>query len=120
MEMFLYFKQVSMWDLFMFHLIGDYLIQTHKMAIEKKKSSKWCHIHVSSYMIPFLFSGFGLIPLTIIYIQHWIQDRYGFVKWFMDKTGKTGFYEGLGPWAIILVDNIFHLITLWIIWRIII
>ena len=43
------------------HLIGDYLLQTDKMALNKKSSHLWCLLHVLSYMIPFIFTNINII-----------------------------------------------------------
>lgn len=95
------------------HLIGDYLIQNDWMANGKKTSGWICTVHVATYMVPFLFCGFELWQLAVIAMQHWIQDRAGFVAWSMRVTGKGGFAKPpMAPWSIIVVDNIYHI--LWI------
>lgn len=95
------------------HLIGDYLLQTHWMAVNKKSSNFACSIHVLAYMLPFLFCGISWGGLLLIAGQHWMQDRTTMVQWFMDHTGKGAFSQPpLGPWSVIVTDNIFHI--LWI------
>lgn len=95
------------------HLIGDYLIQNDFMAMNKKKSSLHCLLHVITYMIPFLFCGLDSLQLSLIAVQHYFIDRTNFVYWFMGIKGSKGFRDGmLSPWSIVVVDNILHI--LWI------
>jgi len=95
------------------HLIGDYLFQTDWMANNKKKNTWACIIHVIIYMIPFLFCQLTPLQLTLIAIQHFLQDRTNFIKWFMKIKGSRKFSEPpFAPWSIYLTDNILHI--LWI------
>lgn len=101
------------------HLLGDYVIQNDKMAKEKKESHIWCLIHVVWYLVAFaLLCNFTWVQLTLIGVQHFFQDRYNFVKWSMLKMGKKDFSEKLGPWSIIVVDNIYHLTWIYFIQKI--
>jgi hypothetical protein len=92
------------------HLIGDYLLQTDKMALNKKYSDLWCLIHVLTYMLPFVFTNINIYGLIFIAIQHYFQDRYNFVVWFMKVKGSSNFATNFGPWSIILTDNIIHIL----------
>jgi hypothetical protein len=113
------------------HFIGDYFFQTDWMADNKKKSGSACLVHVLTYMLPFLFMGTwvsfinGQIlgelmfcntawwKLVLIALQHYVQDRTGFVKWLMEVKGSAKFAEPpMAPWSIILTDNLVHL--MWI------
>ena len=95
------------------HLLGDFIFQTHEMAVKKKTSSIFCSIHVVSYMIPFLLCGMASWQLLLIAAQHFLQDRTNFVVWFMKAKGSAGFTESpMAPWSIIVTDNILHI--LWI------
>lgn len=95
------------------HAVGDYFLQTDDMAVGKKKTSLWCSWHVLTYMLPFGFCGLEWWQLLLIAAQHWIQDRTGFVIWFMRLKGSEKFAQPpFGPWSIVLTDNILHL--LWI------
>lgn len=98
---------------FLAHLVGDYLIQNDWMAQKKKVGHFACAIHAGTYLIPFLFLGLAWWQLALIGVEHFAQDRWGFVPWFMKVTGHSAFAgPPLGPWSIILTDNIIHL--LWI------
>jgi hypothetical protein len=91
------------------HLIGDYLIQNDWMALNKKKSHLICLVHVSTYMIPFLLTPLSPIQLLLIAIQHYVLDRWYFVKWFCLKTKK--FQQEINSfWGHIIVDNVLHII----------
>jgi hypothetical protein len=93
------------------HLIGDYLLQTDWMAAEKKKSWWACLIHVATYMLPFAFCNMALWQLALIAVEHYAQDRTSFVLWFMRAKGSAKFTEPpLGPWSIILTDNVLHIL----------
>jgi len=91
------------------HLIGDYLLQNDWMAANKKKNSWICLIHITTYMIPFLFTSFTPFQLLLIALQHYIQDRTTFVAWFCKKTSKFQF-DLNKFWGHVIVDNIFHVL----------
>lgn len=93
------------------HLIGDYILQTHWMASGKKRSYLICLIHVLTYMLPFLFTGLSLLQLTLIGLQHYIQDKTNFVTWFMDVKGSSLFAQPpFAPMSIIIMDNVLHIL----------
>lgn len=95
------------------HLIGDYLLQIDWMAKEKKTSHIVCLAHISYYMIPFFFTGMVWWQLLLIASQHYLQDRYNFIPWFMKVKGSEDFAKPpMAPWSIIVTDNIVHI--LWI------
>jgi hypothetical protein len=95
------------------HLIGDYLLQNDWMAFGKKQKSWICAVHVAAYMVPFLFCSFSWWQLAIIAVQHFAQDRTGFVVWLMKIKGSEKFATGpCSPWSIIVTDNIIHILTI--------
>ena len=95
------------------HLVGDYLLQNDKMALNKKKSDLWCSIHVVCYMVPFVLCGLAWWQFLLIAAQHYLVDRTQFVAWFMKAKGQEQFATGLCfPWSQIVMDNILH--VLWI------
>lgn len=95
------------------HFVGDFLLQTHEQAVKKKTSNLFCGFHVVCYIVPFLMCGLAWWQLLLIAAQHFIQDRTNFVVWFMKAKGSAGFIEPpMGPWSIIVTDNILHI--LWI------
>ena len=95
------------------HLIGDYLLQNDWMALNKKKSTLHCLVHICCYMVPFCFCGLSWIQLVLIAVQHFLIDRTNFVSWFMKVKGQGEFATGICfPWSQIVVDNVLHI--LWI------
>lgn len=76
----------------------------------------------------------------ILFWTHFIQDHTNIIPWWMDLIGQKQFKKsdeivesrcrsietgwpiytvkpGLGPWSVIVVDNIFHILTIWAVWR---
>jgi hypothetical protein len=95
------------------HLIGDYLLQNDWMALNKKKSSWICAVHVAAYMLPFLLCGLSWWQLALIAVHHFAQDRTNFVVWFMEIKGSEQFASGpCAPWSIIVTDNIIHILAI--------
>ena len=95
------------------HLIGDYLLQTDWMAMNKKRHWLHCSVHVLTYLIPFLLCGLTWWQFVLIGLQHYLQDRTQFVGWFMAAKGSVVFAEPpMGPWSLVVTDNILHI--LWI------
>lgn len=98
------------------HCVGDYLLQNDWMATNKKRCSFVCAFHSATYLIPFVALAYRLQTwqLVLILVQHFAQDRTGFVLWFMTHTGQEKFASPpMAPWSIFVVDNTFHL--LWIV-----
>ena len=93
------------------HLIGDYLLSNDYISIKKKTSHLWCAMHVTLYMVPFVFTSATPLQFILIAIQHYVQDRWNFVNWFCRTTGKFQ-TDTVRVWGHILIDNIIHI--LWI------
>jgi len=99
------------------HFIGDYLLQNDWMAQNKKRSSLVCTIHVTLYCVPFLFSDVSFVSLILIYAQHWIQDRTKFISWYCRRFGifQSELKTSALPWGHFIVDNVFHVIWVWLV-----
>lgn len=101
------------------HMVGDYLLQNDWMATKKKQRSLPCLVHCVLWTISVLvFSGWWRWDVAIfLFVCHFIQDRSQLiVKWM--SIQQKGFMEPpLGPWSIIVVDNVWHLVQLWIAWK---
>lgn len=100
---------------FIAHLIGDYLWQNDWMAQNKKKRTLPCLVHVALYTLAiFIFTSWPWWALVIVAVTHFIQDRTTIVNWYMRGIGQKSFAENMGPWSVIIVDNVFHLVLLFV------
>lgn len=118
-------EQSLFWGLLL-HFVGDYLLQSHYMAVHKTKRFFPAFAHATVYSIPFLAVCYS-IWWTAIYISHYLIDRYRLaVYWVRIKNaswkGKlilpgpenNGFDEQtpawLSTWLLIIVDNTIHIV----------
>lgn len=115
------------------HLVGDYLLQNDWMANGKKRENLPCAVHCFLWAWSVcLFSGWAgnCIVWAILFLTHYAQDRTQIIPWFMRSIGQRRFMQcdsfdltdmrvvpGLGPWSIIVVDNVWHIVTLWAVWK---
>lgn len=111
------------------HLVGDYLLQTHWMAVEK--TNRWwpAIAHGLTYTIPYLFVTQSPWALLIICGTHIVIDRYRLARhliWFKNQFApkkyrpakselKTTGYPAETPpwlsvWLLIIGDNTLHLL----------
>ncbi len=111
------------------HLVGDYLLQTHWMAVEK--TSRWwpAILHGITYTIPYIFVTQSFWALFIICTTHIIIDRFRLARhfvWFKNQFApkahrpskadlKTTGYPASTPpwlavWLMIIADNSLHLL----------
>lgn len=92
---------------------------------EKKLTAEFCGhlactIHCLLYTLAvWLFSFWWMSwwGLLACLLAHWPVDRFRLArKWMEHVSGQKAFANGpFSPWSIIVVDNIFHLLTLWVI-----
>ena len=97
------------------HLIGDYLLQNDFLASNKKKSSLVCAIHCAIWTVAvMLWGNWGLWTAIPLFVSHFIQDRTNIIPWWMDNViGQKEFRTGpCAPWSTIVVDNVFHIVTI--------
>ena len=92
------------------HLIGDYLLQTSWMALNKVGGLLPALAHCVGYTIPFMFITFDPIQLFLIFFTHFLIDYTGVVKLLSDKTFDTNTPEYLRVIIGIVRDNTVHLI----------
>jgi hypothetical protein len=95
------------------HFIGDYLLQNDYLAINKRTNWKVCLLHALLYLLPFLLTDLSAMQLLLIGLQHYIQDKSAFVKWYCRTTKK--FQNRADIWGFVIVDNIFHIIWIQIV-----
>lgn len=98
------------------HLVGDYILQNDWMAVNKKRRTLPCLVHVALYTLSVaLFTGWGWIPLATVAATHFVQDRTQIVAWWMRVNRQSGFAKPpLAPWSCIVVDNVWHLVVLYL------
>jgi hypothetical protein len=112
---------VSLFDwLLISHLIGDFLVQTDNMAKNKAQSWYWMFRHIAVYMftvtvvvVVYALNHRAPAWLTVgswlfIFVTHIILDRRKFTLWWMRSVGVSQDH----PWLSIVVDQVFHLLTL--------
>lgn len=114
------------------HLVGDYLLQNDWMALNKKKSSFRCAVHCLIWTACVVgFAGWYnptpaegcryLISAILLFLTHFAQDRTNIIAWWMDLIGQKQFRTGMcAPWSIIVVDNVWHIVTIWAVWKFIV
>lgn len=99
------------------HVFGDYALQTDYMAKTKGTSKAVLSLHVLVYTITIgvfwwlgkmltgtaeFFTLTHMLVLTVLYVQHWLQD---YVKTAKTNGGKQGFF----------IDQALHIAALYII-----
>jgi len=101
------------------HLVGDYLLQNDWMALNKKKSSIPCAVHCLLWATSVcLFASWGWIPWLVLLVVHFVQDRTQIIAWWMKFNRQEKFMQPpLGPWSIIVVDNVWHVVQVWAVWK---
>lgn len=122
------------------HLVGDYLLQTRKMAINKTNAGStglmWSLIHCAVYTASVCLLVFDFSPLFVVavFMTHWPIDRYHLgEKWLQMIGGRDLYslyysefkYSEVTPATIIdlgfacvvytVVDNTLHLLLLWLV-----
>jgi hypothetical protein len=93
--------------LLLLHFIGDYLLQTYDMMINKGKSNQWLLYHTSVYTLPFV-PFFGLEFALINGILHGITDFFSsrMNNKLVNCKNPKWFYTNMA------FDQMIHLITL--------
>ncbi len=112
---------MSLFDWFLVgHLVGDFVLQSDKMASCKPQESCWLLRHVAVYMIAMtvilvaytathpLPPALAVLAWLFILTTHILLDRRYIVRWWMSLIGQSS----RQPWLQIVVDQVFHLITL--------
>lgn len=103
------------------HLVGDYLLQNDWMALNKKKNSLICLLHAFLWTLAVCAFAEWWYPraFLVLLITHFLQDRTNFINYWMDCVGQYKFRTGpLAPWSSIAVDNVFHIVTIWVVWKV--
>jgi hypothetical protein len=102
------------------HLVGDFLLQTDRMARYKARQWRWLFAHVGSYMASVtlatllyawqhsLSSWPAIVGLLLVAATHVGLDRRDFTAWWMRFVGVTPDQ----PWLSIVADQVFHILVL--------
>ncbi len=116
------------------HLVGDYLLQTKKMALKKSQPDLsglwWCLFHCSVYTFVVCLFWWTANPVVIalVFLSHYPIDRWSLASKWLKLIGSRDFiaahysndeYKDLDVAFSCLVyavaDNTFHLVLLWLI-----
>ena len=115
------------------HLIGDYLLQSDWMALNKTKCSKAAAAHAITYSLPFLILEPSLAVFSVICITHFFIDRFRLARYVVyarnivlqpkkyrnawDDCRETGYHKDvpqwLSIWLLVACDNTIHLLINW-------
>jgi hypothetical protein len=86
--------------LFAAHMLGDWIIQTDKQALNKMSSWRAMGGHVLTYhlcmavlVLPFWHDRWALLGFVISAATHGFIDRRWPVRWLLRKTGSANFSE---------------------------
>ena len=102
------------------HLVGDYLCQPHWMALGKKHSSITCGLHCliwTACVCSFAWGQIGIIGAIVLFMAHFVQDRSQIIPAWMGLIGQARFRDDLGPWSSIVVDNVWHIVTIYFVFK---
>lgn len=103
------------------HLLGDYVMQSDKMAQLKTKSHKWAFIHALIYSSAFVHLAPSLGAWLVIFGTHFLIDRYRIALYWIrfyngipaTNAGPFGYDQGKPPymafWLMVIIDNTLHL-----------
>lgn len=111
------------------HLVGDYLIQSDWMALEKTERWWPAVMHGLTYTLPYAFVTRSLLALAVIASTHIVIDRFRLARhvvWAKNllaparyrhpwvECSATGYHESrpawLAVWLMIIADNTLHLL----------
>ena len=106
------------------HLVGDYVLQSHWMAVEKTKAHGPAAAHAVTYTLPFLAITRSPTRLAVIAGSHYVIDRWGLARhvvWAKNQLAPavhrpghsaTGYGDEVPPWLatwlLIVADNTIH------------
>ncbi|WP_418061720.1 DUF3307 domain-containing protein [Pimelobacter simplex] len=111
------------------HLVGDYLIQSDWMALEKTKRWVPAIAHGLTYTLPYLLITQSIAALAVIAGTHIVIDHYRLARhviWAKNllspkryrhpwaECSGTGYHESrpawMAVWLMIIADNTIHLV----------
>jgi hypothetical protein len=114
-------------DQLLVHLVGDYLMQSDWMAVEKVKRWIPAAVHALVYSLGFMLFRPSVAAWLVICVSHFLIDRYRlarYVVWAKNcmtpgrpmqwtECAATGYPSDrpawLTVWLLIIADNILHI-----------
>lgn len=116
-------------EIILAHLIGDYVVQSDWMALEKTRRWWPALVHAITYGIPFVLITRSPWALLVIVGTHAVIDRYRLARhvvWAKNMLAPrtyrhpwaectaTGYHRSrpdwLAVWLMIIADNALHLV----------
>lgn len=106
------------------HMVGDYLLQNDWIAANKTKDSLVCALHAMLWTaavgcfarVSVVSDLVGLGCFAWLFGTHFVIDRWRLAARNMEYTGQRDFKQNMAPWSMIVVDNTWHLVTIWVAW----
>jgi len=88
------------------HFVADFLLQTDKVAINKSKRNDILALHVSLYILPFIWLGWQFVIVN--QIAHFATD------WVTSRTASWCYRNDKRHWFFVTIgfDQAIHLTTL--------
>lgn len=103
------------------HLVGDYLLQNDWMALNKKARSWPCAIHCALWATAVcVFADWRAAWVwPVLFIAHFVQDRTTIIHFWMTRVNRQAKFTEppMAPWSLIVVDNVWHIVSLYIVAR---
>lgn len=95
------------------HLVGDFLLQTHWMAVNKPTKLSALLAHVTLYTLvvtgfSYFAGGISYKAIVFIYVAHIILDKRHFVAFWVKNINGV---EKI-PWLNVASDQSWHLLVL--------
>jgi Protein of unknown function (DUF3307) len=113
-------------DQLLAHAVGDYVLQSDWMAINKTRSTVAALAHALFYSLPFLFLSPTVKGMLIIALSHFVIDRWRLARYVCSLRNclaplpqrtwaECNEYASAGDrppwittWLLIIVDNTIH------------
>ena len=99
------------------HLLGDWIVQTDRQALNKTTS--WAanqahcltyHLTMAAFVLPVWHTWGTALAFVISWVSHGCIDRRWPVRWLLAHTGSEAFAQQL--WGVLAADQALHLAIL--------